>query len=98
MGKHHRHGWKAILSSEPFRGSPTDLERQLAEPGSHRTIEPDRDAAGSLTEQEEHQRRAVHTDREPTDDFHLAAQRAGQSEAHPVPAGIRDARAPEADR
>lgn len=96
MGKHRRHWFQLSASrdGEAFRGSDPEQQRQLADSGSHATVEPDRDAASELPAREASARRAVHTDREATDDFHLAAEHAGQRLSRPPsdtdPASGRD--------
>lgn len=85
MGKHRRHWFQMSASDggETFRGSGPEQQRKLADPGSHATVEPDREAESELSEREASARRAVHTDREATDDFHLAAEHAGQRLSRP---------------
>lgn len=57
--------------------SGTAHPRQFADSASRAVIEPDRDGADDLPEHEKQARLAVHTDREPADDFHLASQGRG---------------------
>lgn len=85
MAKHRRHWFQLSTSgdAEVFRGSRPEQQRQLADPGSHATVEPDRDAESELPAREVSARRAVHTDRDAADDFHLAAQHAGQRLSRP---------------
>lgn len=98
MGKHHQHAWQSIFHSQSFPAARGDHGRQLADSNSHRTIEPDRDGADGLSDEERHLRQSAHTDREPADDFHLAAQHAGQSEAEPATAGTRGDQPQQAER
>lgn len=54
---------------------------RAVDPDDRALVEPDRDLAGLISDDERAAREAVHTDREPRDDVHLAAQDSGGRQA-----------------
>lgn len=69
MGKHH-----APRGLWPHRPRQTAGTGKPVDPHDRELIEPDRDGAEQLTEEEHAAREASFTDRDPQDDIHLAAQ------------------------
>lgn len=70
MGRHSasHHGWRRSDGDRRSTGAVADAEQRAL-------IEPDREAEDKLPPDEQDARESVHTDRDPADDIHLAAQR-----------------------
>lgn len=76
MGKHN------VLSSKWPHHPRQGADRGRAVGADDRAVvEPDRDLAGRVSDDERAARQEVHTDRDPQDDFHLAAADPAEREA-----------------
>lgn len=68
MGKHSVSG-----SWWPHHPRQAAGAGRAVDPGDRGLVEPDRDLAGRISDEERAAREGVHTDRDPKDDTHLAA-------------------------
>lgn len=76
MGKHSVSSSRWLYHPRQTAGAG-----RAVDPGDRGLVEPDRDLAGRISDEERAAREGVHTDRDPHDDIHLAAADSGGRQA-----------------
>lgn len=90
MGKH------TVASGRwPHRPRQTAGTGVAVDPEDRSLIEPDRDLAAQISDEERAAREGVHTDRDPKDDIHLAATDPGDHSANAAGRAPEPSAAPE---